>query len=232
MARRSGRERPLTPTLSPGGRGGRNGRALDPTLFPGGRGGRSGRAVVAVALLAALVLAACGGVEWRGTLRDTVEPAPDFILLDQHGRPFRLGDQRGQVVLLFFGYTQCPDVCPTTLATWKQVEEALGEDAGRVRFVFVTVDAERDTQERLAAHVSAFSPNFLGLRGTDAELEAVYQDYGVVHEKEEAPGSAAGYTISHSASIQVIDADGRWRERFTFGTPAEDMVHDIKLLLP
>jgi protein SCO1/2 len=158
-------------------------------------------------------------------------PAPDFTLTDQHGQPFRLSDQRGHVVLLFFGYTHCPDVCPTTLATWKRVHEALGPDAERVRFVFITVDPERDTRERLQQHLAVFNPAFIGLTGTADELAAIYQAYGVFHEKAAASGSAAGYLVNHTASVYVIDPDGRWRLQFGFGTPAEDMVHDIRELL-
>jgi protein SCO1/2 len=157
--------------------------------------------------------------------------APDFALTDQHGQPFRLSDQRGKVVLLFFGYTQCPDVCPTTLATWRKVHEALGDDAGRVRFVFVTVDPERDTAERLGRHVEAFNPDFLGLTGSPQELEAAYSTFGVVHEVDTSSQSAAGYLVNHTATTFVIDPSGQWRLRLPYGTSAEDIAHDVRELL-
>lgn len=180
-----------------------------------------------------LFLAACGRSvpEFRGTLLDPPLPVPDFTLTDQHGQPFRLSDQRGQVVLLFFGYTFCPDVCPVTLGIWKRVHEALGEDGQQVRFVFITVDPERDTPERLRQHLAIFDPSFVGLTGTPDELQPVYQTFGVYVEKEDAGGSAAGYLVNHTASAFVVDRAGQWRLRHAYETPAEDIVHDIVQLL-
>jgi protein SCO1/2 len=134
-------------------------------------------------------------------------------------------------VLLFFGYTQCPDVCPTTLSTWRKVHAGLGDDAARVRFAFVTVDPERDTSERLGLHVNAFNPDFYGLTGTEDQLEAVYDFFGIVAEKDDSSGSAAGYLISHTATTFVVDTEGRWRLRETYGTAPEDIVYDIQQLL-
>jgi protein SCO1/2 len=156
---------------------------------------------------------------------------PDLALADQHGGTFHLSDQRGSVVLFFFGYTQCPDVCPTTLATWRKVHQALGDDAERVRFVFVTVDPERDTPERLGLHVGAFNPDFVGLTGTQEELEAAYAIFDVYYEKDTSSGSAAGYLVSHTATTFVLDPEGQWRLRETYGTEVEDIVHDIRQLL-
>lgn len=185
-----------------------------------------------IALLVPLVLTACwhSTPSFRGTVLDPPIPAPDFTLTDQGGQPFRLGDQRGKVVLLFFGYTNCPDVCPTTLATWKRVYDALGDDADRVRFVFITVDPERDTPERLREHLAIFNPNFVGLTGTLDELAPVYGAYGIFREKDAATESALGYLVSHTASVAVIDRDGQRRLSFSFGTPAEDIVHDLHQL--
>jgi protein SCO1/2 len=184
-------------------------------------------------LVACWALAACGEAapSFRGSVLPEPLPATDFSLTDQHCRPFLLSDQRGNVVLLFFGYTHCPDVCPTTLVTWKQLHEALGEDASQVRFVFVTVDPERDTPERLGVHVNLFNPEFVGLTGPQEALEPVYQAYGVYHAKVPVPESAAGYLVDHTASTYVIDPDGRWRMRFPYETSVEDMAHDIRLLL-
>jgi protein SCO1/2 len=196
------------------------------------------RKILIAGLLVALVLAACSPSEkptptasFRGTPLSQPIPAADFTLTDQHGQPFRLSEQRGKVVLLFFGYTSCPDVCPTTLSAWKRVHEELGDEAGRVRFVFVTVDPARDTPERLGLHVDLFNPDFVGLTGTPEELEAVYQAYGVHYEKVEAPESALGYLVNHTSSDYVIDPQGNWRLRHTFGTPPADIVHDVRMLL-
>jgi protein SCO1/2 len=153
------------------------------------------------------------------------------VLTDQYGQPYSISEQRGKVLLLFFGYTNCPDVCPTTLATWRSVHEELGNDADNVRFAFVTVDPERDSQERLGRHVNAFNPDFIGLRGTTEELEAVYDFFDVYYEKDTSSGSALGYLVSHTATTFVVDPEGQWQLRETYGTPVEDIVHDIRILL-
>jgi len=185
------------------------------------------------ALVALLALAGCGARKptFHGTELNPPQPAPDFTLTDQHGQPFRLSDQRGKVVLLFFGYTHCPDVCPTTLARWKQIYDALGENAERVRFVFITVDPERDTPGRLQQHLAVFNPKFIGLTGTPEQLAPVYQAYHVYREKVQESQSAAGYLMNHTAGTFLIDPEGRWRLGYSFGTPPEDIVEDIGVLL-
>jgi protein SCO1/2 len=185
------------------------------------------------ALLLTLLLCACGASapEYRGSVLEEPQAVPGFVLTDQYGEPFDLSQQRGDVILLFFGYTNCPDVCPTTLATWRTVYEDLGNDADRVRFVFVTVDPERDSQERLGMHVNAFNPDFVALTGTQDELEAVYDFFDVFYEKDTSSGSALGYLVNHTATTFVIDPEGLWRLRITYGTPVEDIVHDIRILL-
>ncbi len=187
--------------------------------------------VIGLGLLIALLVSACGSPSFRGSPLDPPVDVPDFQLVDEHGQAFRLSEQRGRVVLLFFGYTSCPDVCPTTLATWRQVHEGLGEDAERVRFVFVTVDPERDTTERLGMHVDAFQPDFVGLTGSQEELEAVYEIFDVFYEKDTASQSALGYLVSHTATTFVIDPQGKWRLRESYGTLVEDLVYDIRQLL-
>lgn len=189
------------------------------------------RKSLVLVFLAAAALAACGAPSYRGSLLEEPVDVPDFALTDQYGQPFRLSDQRGNVVFLFFGYTQCPDVCPTTLATWRKIHEALGDDAKDVRFAFVTVDPERDTPERLGLHVNAFNPDFVGLTGSPEELQAVYDIFDVYYEKDSSSDSAAGYLVNHTATTFVLDPEGQWRLRETFGTPAEDIVHDIQQLL-
>jgi protein SCO1/2 len=185
----------------------------------------------AIFMFVVLSLIACGGPSFRGSVLDEPVDVPDWTLYDQHGEMFRLGDQRGNVVLLFFGYTSCPDVCPTTLATWRKIHQALGEEAQRVRFVFVTVDPERDTAERLGLHVNAFNPDFIGLTGTPEELDPVYEAFDVYYEKDTSSGSALGYLVNHTATTFVLDPEGRWRLRETYGTEAADIVHDIQQLL-
>lgn len=189
--------------------------------------------ILNLTLLVLVMLAACGPPEpsYRGSVLEEPVAVPDFALTDQNGQTFHLSDQSGSVVLLFFGYTQCPDVCPTTLATWRKVHEALSDDAARVRFVFVTVDPERDTVERLGLHVNAFNPDFIGLTGSEEDLDAVYEFFDIVHEKDTSSGSAAGYLVNHTATAFLLDPEGRWRLREKYGTPAEDIAHDIQQLL-
>ncbi len=183
--------------------------------------------------LAVSWLVGCGprAPQLRGSVIEPPQPAADFVLADQYGQPFRLSDQRGRVVNLFFGYTHCPDVCPTTLALWRQVELKLGADAEKVRFVFISVDPERDTRERLQEHLALFSPRLIGLTGDPAQLEPIYAAYHVFHEKVAAPESALGYTVSHSSSVYVVDRDGLWRMTYRFDALADDVVHDLRELL-
>lgn len=196
---------------------------------------RPGSVAFAVSFLVLLILGTIPGcrrtASLRGTVFDPPAPAADFTLRDQWGRPFRLADQRGNVVLLYFGYTYCPDVCPTTLAVWRKVEVALRDLAGRVRFVMITVDPERDTPDRLRVYLGAFSPRFVGLTGSEGALAAVYKAYGVIRKKEAVPGSAAGYLVSHTARVFLIDPAGALRATYPYDAPVEDFGHDIRRLL-
>ncbi len=172
-----------------------------------------------------------GGQNFFGGTLDPPRAAPDFTLSDQHGATYRLSEQRGDVVVLFFGYTTCPDVCPTTLAQYRQVKNLLGEDAERVQFVFVTVDPERDDEERLNQYISLFDREFLGLTGDAEALQAVWRDYGVYVERVEAPDSPVGYWMNHSSVSYVVDAKGDLRLIHLYNTPNDDVVHDLRLLL-
>ena len=186
---------------------------------------------VLLALLAALLLSACGSYQFQGTEYAEPSPAPDFELKKTDGQHFRLSEQRGQIVLMFFGYTSCPDVCPTTLAEANQIFRGLDNDADQVRFLFITVDPDRDTPEVLSNYVTAFHPAIVGLTGTPDELQAVYRDYGIFAEKEELSESAVGYVVNHTARVFLVDAQGRLRLSYAFGTPPEDILQDIRHLL-
>jgi protein SCO1/2 len=187
---------------------------------------------VLLALLAlSLALSACGSYEFRGGVIEPPSDSPDFTLTNQSGQPFQLSEQRGQVVLLFFGFTNCPDVCPTALAEAAAARRQLGTDGEKLTVALITVDPERDTPERLGRYVRAFDPSFVGLSGTRAELEPIYKAYGVAATRRELPESALAYTIDHSAFLYVIDRDGQWRVAFTPGTPIEDMVSDLRHLI-
>jgi protein SCO1/2 len=154
----------------------------------------------------------------------------NFSLPDLSGRPRSLADFRGKVTVVFFGYTQCPDVCPTTMTELAQVKQSLGADGARLQGVFVTVDPERDTPEILKTYMESFDPSFVALRGTLAQTEAAAKDFKVFYAK--VPGKLPGsYTIDHTAGAYVLDAQGRLRlfERFGGGAPA--LADDIKALL-
>jgi protein SCO1 len=151
-------------------------------------------------------------------------------LTDQHGQPRSLADFKGKVVVLFFGYTQCPDVCPTTLAELAQVKKALGAEGERVQGVFVTVDPERDTPALLKAYMASFDPGFVALRGSPEQTAAVAKEFKVLYAKV-AGKSAGSYTMDHTAASFVFDPSGRLRLYARYGMGAQALGADIKLLL-
>jgi len=167
---------------------------------------------------------------FRGTLYDPALPAPEIELTQGNGSSFRLSEMRGHVVLLFFGYTSCPDVCPTTLSDLHRVMDELGTNAKQVQVLFATVDPNRDTPQKLQEYVSIFDPAFIGLSGSMDEMEKVWSDYGVFREEEQLPNSATGYLVNHTARVYVIGRDGDLHLSYSFGTPVEDIVHDLKIL--
>jgi len=166
---------------------------------------------------------------YHGSLLETPVPAPEIELGDQHGNLFRLSEQRGQVTLIAFGYTNCPDVCPTTLAQFKQIKSGIGNAADSVHFVFITVDPERDTPERLRQFLGAFDPEFTGLSGSRSELEPVWQKYGVFQQKQ-APDSSGNYTVDHTSRIYAIDKNGNFRLTYPYDLDAPAIVDDVRHL--
>ena len=181
-----------------------------------------------------LLLLCCQACRSTDTFRGTEMPETvmaDFVLEDHNGQPFKLSGQRGKVVVFFFGYTFCPDVCPLTLSTWKRVHDALQADAQQVKFVYVTVDPQRDTPEKLKTHLAVFSSDFTGLTGSPEALKEVYANFGVYAERVNIAASAAGYLMNHSTRMFVVDQNGVWRLLIDHDAPVYDVVHDLRLLL-
>ena len=179
-----------------------------------------------------LVLSACSlrPYAFHGTLIQSPDPVPDFTLLGHLGQSVSLSDFRGQLVVLYFGYTVCPDVCPTTLAELRQARAALGQNADQVQVLMVTVDPGRDTVEVLADYVTHFDPTFIGLTGTPDEIAAVATYYGIFYEKREED-SALGYLVDHTATQMVIDREGHLKVVYPFGAEAEDIAADLEYMI-
>lgn len=187
-----------------------------------------------LAFAAALTLAACARhapEHFTGTALTPVAPAPSFTLTDQNGRPFVLADQHGREVVLFFGYTHCPDVCPATMAQLARMMRLLTpEQRKRVTVAFVTVDPQRDDPRTLHRYVALFDPSFAGLTGTEKQLEPVYDAYHVWHQK--LKGSAAtGYLVAHGSAVYLIDPRGDLRVLHDWQDPAAAIASDVKELL-
>ena len=188
------------------------------------------RAKLALAILLAAATAACTPDKFRATDVTGANFAREFQLTGHDGKPRTLDDFRGKIVVLFFGFTHCPDICPTTLAGFAQAAKALGADADRVQFLFVTVDPERDTPEVLARYVPAFDARFLGLTGDMQAIARTAKEFKVIFQKQ--PGKTAeSYTVDHSAGTFVFDRSGRVRLFVRHDQAVEDLVHDIRLLL-
>ena len=187
----------------------------------------------ALSASAALGLASCSkqaAPQFSGIDITGAEYARELALPDVDGRQRSLADFKGKVTVVFFGYTQCPDVCPTTMLELSEVKKALGADGARVQGVFVTVDPERDTPEVLKAYVNNFSPDFVALRGSLDQTKAAAKAFKVYFAK--VPGKTEGsYTVDHTAGSYVFDAQGKVRLFTRYGTGAEALKHDLELLL-
>lgn len=154
----------------------------------------------------------------------------EFRLTDHHGNSRTLSEFRGKVVAIFFGFTHCPDVCPTTLADMRTVMGQLGDDAKRLQVLFVSVDPKRDTPEVLSRYVPSFHPSFLGLTGTADAVAKVASEFKIF--VREQPGKSPGtYTVDHTAGMLVFDPDGRLRLFVNYGMPPEKMTPDFKRLM-
>ncbi|NRR34019.1 SCO family protein [Oxalobacteraceae bacterium] len=190
---------------------------------------------VPVLLAAAVLLAGCGPqaapkLVFKNTDLTGLDYVKDFALTDHNGKPRSLADFRGKLVVVFFGYTQCPDVCPTTMAEMAAVMKELGPQADQVQVLFITVDPERDTQKLLASYVPSFDSRFLGLYGTAEQTAKTARDFKVFYSK--VPGKTPGtYTVDHTAGTYVFDKQGKIRLFMRYGQGSAPVVHDLKQLL-
>lgn len=178
------------------------------------------------------LLVACGETKPQFKAIDVTgaEYARDFQLTDHDGRPRTLKDFRGKAVVVFFGYTHCPDVCPTTLSEISEAKRLLGPDGAKVQGVFVTVDPQRDTPEMLKAYMANFGPDFVALHGTPEQLAAVAKEYKIYYKKVDGK-TPESYTMDHSAGSYVYDPQGRVRLYTRYGTGPEALASDLKILL-
>lgn len=183
-------------------------------------------------LLSAAALAACSpdkpsfsGIDITGA-----DYANAFDLLDHNGQRRTLTDFKGKVVVVFFGFTQCPDVCPTSMTELAKVKQQLGPDGDKLQGIFITVDPERDTAELLKAYMANFDPSFLALVPTMTELPELAKTFKIYYKKVEGK-TASSYTMDHSAGSYVYDGSGRVRLYHRYGSPTEGLVSDVKALL-
>jgi protein SCO1/2 len=192
------------------------------------------RAWAGAALLALCAVAAARGAQDAGFRAGAFDPpraAPDFELPGSTGASVRLSQYRGKVVALAFGFTYCPRICPVTLANLARAFEALGTAASGAQVVFVSVDPERDTPARMREFLDFFNPAFVGVTGTPAQLEAVRREFGISAQKAVSQNAQLGYEVHHSSFVYLIDREGRLRLLMPFGKTADDLAHDIRLLL-
>lgn len=185
-----------------------------------------------LSLMAAAALTACSLEKpaFKGVDITGADYAKDFSLTDQNGQTRSMKDFTGKVVVVFFGYTQCPDVCPTTLQELLEVQRMLGADGAKVQPVFITVDPERDTAQLLQSYMANFDPSFVALRPTPEQLQPLLKDFKIYAKKVEGK-TATSYTMDHSAQSYVYDTKGRLRLYNRYGTGPQALADDIKLLL-
>jgi protein SCO1/2 len=185
----------------------------------------------ALLALTLLALAACGSYEYKGATIDPPKPITDFTLPATDGAQFRLSEHQDGLLLVYFGYTYCPDVCPATMYQIERAMQELGDQADAVQVVMITVDPERDTAEQLGKYVTNFDERFLGLRTTDLEtLDTILADFGAYYTIEEPEDDGSDYSVTHSATVYVLEGSGMV-EIFSYGTTGKDMASDLKHLL-
>ena len=196
------------------------------------------RLVVAELAAIAIVLAVVGWYVWQsraapslnGTLLDPPQEIPTIRLTGSDGQPHALTDFQGKVTVVFFGYSHCPDVCPMTLSTMARARAMLGSQTDRVQLVFVSVDPERDSPERLASYLAKYDPTFVGLTGDEDRIRKLATVFGIHYAKVEST-SALGYLVEHTSSSFVLDTQGKLRAILPFGLTPEQVASDLRALL-
>ena len=187
-----------------------------------------------LATAAAALLSGCDGAapkpSFKGVDITGAEYARKLSLTDGDGQPRTLAEFKGKLVVVFFGYTQCPDVCPTTLAELAEVKRSLGADSARVQGIFVSVDPERDSAALLKSYVASFGPDIIGLRGSLDETKAVAKEFKVFFAKASGK-TETSYTVDHTAGSYVFDVQGRVRLFTRYGSGAQALADDLKILL-
>ncbi|WP_129648600.1 SCO family protein [Peristeroidobacter agariperforans] len=181
-----------------------------------------------VALLFAMIAVAADRPTLKAGVFEPPRAAPELSLDASSGGKLSLANYRGKVILMGFGFTSCPEVCPTTLATLAQARKRLGAQGEQLQVVYVTVDPERDTADRMKAYLGGFDPTFVGGTGTPAQLAAVRKNYGVMAERKPLGNS---YTVAHSSSVYLIDQEGLLRGMMPYGRLPDDFAHDVRALL-
>ncbi|OJY28870.1 MAG: electron transport protein SCO1/SenC [Rhodobacterales bacterium 65-51] len=179
-------------------------------------------------VLALLGVAALRLLDQGAPVTDQAAFRPEFALADADGQTRTNAEFAGKHLLVFFGFTNCPDVCPTTLSEVAQVMDDLGEDASRVQPIFISVDPERDRRLGIAAFTQAFHPSILGLAGDDVATRAAADSFKIFYERESDPNAPDGYTMSHSPALYLVGPEGDWLRQFSYGTPASEILADLQ----
>lgn len=176
-----------------------------------------------------LICTSINAAELKSGVFEPPRTAPEFALQGSHGKTFKLSETRGKVVILGFGFSHCPEICPTTLANLSRVMKNLGDDAKDVQVVYITVDPERDTVARLHEYMAIFNSSFIGLTGGEDELAAIRREYGILIEREVHKNG--NYDVHHSSYLYLIDRQGLLRSLVPYGKTVADIAHDANVLL-
>lgn len=178
----------------------------------------------------AIVAIQRGGATPGAIIKNQQTPLPDIVLTNQDGQPMKYSDLRGKPVLIFWGYTHCPDVCPLTMSDFRRIKKMLGDDGEKVAFVMITADPKRDTPDVLKRYVQAFDPAFIGLTGDESSLQKAALDLAASFENRKLDNDG-NYLVAHTSFTYLLDQQGRWKNAYAFATPVEVIARDVRQLL-